>query len=59
MDSLGGSQQDVRVVFTALEGVDTLGLALGPRLHEDGLRPQHARIGALLQGWQGRDTGLV
>lgn len=38
--SLGHSQEHVGVMLTLLQGVHTLGLPLGPRLQEDGFRPQ-------------------
>lgn len=40
--SLGHGQQHVGVVLTLLQGVNALGLPLGPGLEEDGFRPQHA-----------------
>lgn len=38
--SLGHSQEDVGVVLTLLQGIDALGLPLGPCLKKDGFRPQ-------------------
>lgn len=38
--SLGHSQEHVGVMFTLFQGVDTLGLPLGPCLKKDGFRPQ-------------------
>lgn len=39
--SLRHGQEHVGVVLTLLQGVDALGLPLGPCLQEDGLGPQH------------------
>ena len=37
------------IMLTLLQCIHTLCLPLGPRLHEDGLCPQDARIGTVLQ----------
>lgn len=38
--SLGHGQEHMRVMLTLLQGIHALGPPLGPRLEEDGLRPQ-------------------
>lgn len=38
--SLSHSQEDVGVMLTLLQGINTLGFPLGPCLKEDGFRPQ-------------------
>ena len=49
----------MRVVLALFEGVHRLGLALRLVLHEDGLGPQPAGAGALLDGSGHQRLGLL